>query len=153
MLPFRRGAILLRGMGGASRDILFVEHDPGDQRLAARALAETGRVSLHVANDGREALDFLFRQGNFSGAPAPDLILLDLSLPNFHGSELLEIIKTSPDLMHIPVVALTAQPAAADRRGSCFVTKPTDLLSYLKLVQTIERYWLDVTRLPTALTA
>src|SRR5471030_2990070 len=107
MLPFHRGAVLLRGMGGATRDILFVEDNPEDQRLAARALAETGRVSLHVVSDGREALDFLFRQGSYTGAPTPHLILLDLNLPNFHGSELLEIIKTTPDLMQIPVVVLT----------------------------------------------
>ena len=81
---------------------------PGDE-LITREAFEHNKIknTLHVAHDGEEGLDFLYRRGNFTTSPRPDLILLDLNLPKYDGRQLLEKIKSDPDLSHIPVVVLT----------------------------------------------
>ena len=66
---------------------------------------------MYVAGDGEEALDYLFRRGEFRDAKRPDLILLDLNLPKKDGCDVLAEVKADSDLTVIPVVVLT--PAAA----------------------------------------
>ena len=96
-------------------EILMVEDNPGDVRLAVEALRE-GKVRnhMHTVEDGEEALAFLRRQGQYAEAPRPDLILLDLNLPRKNGQEVLAEIKEDPDLRRIPVVILTISDAEAD---------------------------------------
>ena len=100
---------------GQAIDILLVEDNPGDIRLTVEALKE-GKVHnrLHIAKDGMEALDFLHQEGNYSGVPRPDLILLDLNLPKKDGHEVLAEIKEDPVLKRIPVVVLTGSKAGED---------------------------------------
>ena len=96
-------------------DILLVEDNPGDVRLAQEALKESKiRNKLYVVDDGVEAMAFLRRQGKFSAAPRPDLILLDLNLPRKSGREVLAEVKTDGDLKRIPVVVLTVSRAEED---------------------------------------
>src|SRR5690242_19486286 len=80
-------------------DVLLVEDDPGDE-LITREAFEHNKINnnLHVAHDGEEGLDFLYKRGAYEGAPRPDLILLDLNLPKYDGRQLLEKIKSDPDL-------------------------------------------------------
>src|ERR1700710_149431 len=96
-------------------DILLVEDDPGDE-LITREAFEHNKINniLHVARDGEEGLDFLYRRGEFSEAPRPDLILLDLNLPKYDGRQLLQQIKSDADLCSIPVVVLTTSSAEED---------------------------------------
>ena len=84
-------------------EILLVEDNPGDMRLTKEALKE-GKVynNLHWANDGVEALAFLRREGKYSAAPAPDIILLDLNLPKKDGREVLLAVKSDDRLKHFP---------------------------------------------------
>jgi len=137
-------------------DILLVEDNPGDAVLAREAL-ESGKVlvSLHVVGDGEEAMRFLQRTGEHARAPRPGLILLDLNLPRKDGREVLAEIKADPDLRTIPVVVLTTSSAEEDiarmydLHANCFITKPIDLTQFLRVVRSIEDFWLTVVRLPS----
>jgi len=136
-------------------DILLVEDDPGDE-LITREAFEHNKIknNLHVARDGEEGLDFLYRRGEFGGAPRPDLILLDLNLPKYDGRQLLEQIKSDADLCHIPVVVLTTSAAEEDilksykLHANAYVTKPVDLEGFLRVVKSIDNFWLSVVKLP-----
>jgi chemotaxis family two-component system response regulator Rcp1 len=135
-------------------EILLVEDNPGDVRLTREALRD-GKVGnrLHVAMDGVEAMAFLRKQGVHSDAPTPDLVLLDLNLPKKSGREVLEEIKHDEQLKHIPVVILTSSQAEQDvlssyrLRANAFVTKPVDLEQFLKVVQSIEHFWVEIVKL------
>ncbi len=98
--------------------ILLVEDDPGDQELTRRALKhETLNIDLRIANDGEQAIDYLFRQGEFENpesSPPPDLILLDLNMPKKNGREVLAELKQNLRVSRIPVVILTTSEQEAD---------------------------------------
>jgi CheY-like chemotaxis protein len=135
-------------------EILLVEDNPGDVRLTKEALKDAKvRNNLHVAMDGVEALAFLRKQGKYGAAVRPDLILLDLNLPKKNGREVLEEIKQDPALQHIPVVILTTSQAEQDvlesyrLRANAYVTKPVDLDQFLKVVSSIEEFWLEIVKL------
>jgi CheY-like chemotaxis protein len=129
-----------------------VEDNPGDVRLTREALRE-GKVHnrLNVATDGVEALAFLRKEGQYSDAPQPDLILLDLNLPKKDGREVLAEIKTDEQLRSIPVVILTTSKAEEDivrtynLHANCYVTKPVDLDQFITVVRTIEDFFTVVT--------
>ncbi len=135
-------------------EILLVEDNPGDVRLTREALKDARvRNNLHVAMDGVEALAFLRKQGKHVTAARPDLILLDLNLPKKNGREVLEEIKQDSALQHIPVVILTTSQAEQDvlesyrLRANAYVTKPVDLEQFLRVVGSIEEFWLEIVKL------
>ena len=136
-------------------EILMVEDNPGDVRLTQEALKEGKmRNKMHVVGDGVEALAFLRREGKYADAPRPDLILLDLNLPRRNGREVLAEIKEDPDLRRIPVVILTISQAeedilkSYDLHANCYITKPVDLDQFIKVVKSIEDFWLTIVKLP-----
>jgi CheY-like chemotaxis protein len=135
---------------GRAIDVLLVEDDPGDE-LITREAFEHNKIknTLHVAHDGEEGLDFLYQRGAFTDSPRPDLILLDLNLPKYDGRQLLEKIKSDPDLCHIPVVVLTTSSAEEDIvRSYAYVTKPVDLDQFMSAVRQIDEFFVQVVRLP-----
>lgn len=136
-------------------EILLVEDSPGDIRLTREALRDAKvQNTLHVVSDGMEATSFLWRQGIHADAPRPDLILLDLNLPKKSGRDVLEEIKLDPNLKSIPVVILTTSCAEEDilrsyqLHANCYITKPVDLDQFLKVVKTIDNFWLAIVKLP-----
>src|SRR5919202_5278493 len=140
---------------GRPIEILLVEDNPGDVRLAIEALRESKvRNILHVARDGVEALAFLRREDSHADAPRPDLVLLDLNLPRKDGREVLAEIKADPDLHTIPVVILTTSRAEQDvlrsyeLQANCYITKPVDLDQFITVVKSIEDFWLTIVTLP-----
>lgn len=140
---------------GTPIEILMVEDNPGDVRLTLEALKETKvRNNLNVVRDGAEALAFLRRQGRYAQAPRPDLILLDLNVPRIDGRQVLAEIKADVNLRRIPVVILTSSQAEEDilrtydLQANCYVNKPMDLDQFIKVVQSIETFWLTIVRLP-----
>jgi CheY-like chemotaxis protein len=140
---------------GRAVEILLVEDNPGDVRLTIEGLKEAKvRNNLHVARDGVEALEFLRRQGQFGDAVRPDLILLDLNLPRMDGREVLAAIKSDPNLKTIPVVVLTTSSAEQDvvhsyeLQANSYITKPVDLEQFIKVVRSIEDFWLTIVTLP-----
>lgn len=137
-------------------EILLVEDSPGDVRLTREALRDAKvRNNLHVALDGMEATSFLRREERHANAPRPDLILLDLNLPKKGGRTVLEEIKQDPGLKSIPVVILTTSAAEEDilrsyeLHANCYITKPVDLDQFLKVVRTIDNFWLALVKLPS----
>ncbi|CUW40934.1 Signal transduction response regulator, CheY-like response regulator [Magnetospirillum sp. XM-1] len=136
-------------------EILLVEDNPGDARLAQEALKE-GRMTsrLKVVVDGVEAMSFLRREGPYAGSPRPNLILLDLNLPRKDGRQVLAELKADEDLRRIPVVVLTTSQAeqdilrSYDLHANCYITKPVDLDRFISVVRSIEEYWCSVVTLP-----
>ena len=102
-------------------NVLLVEDNPGDVRLTQEGLKESKILNnLSVVGDGVEALAFLRQQGQYADAFRPDMILLDLNLPRKDGREVLEEIKSDPDLKRIPVVVL--KPRGPKRTYSGAIT-------------------------------
>jgi diguanylate cyclase (GGDEF)-like protein len=131
-------------------DILLVEDNPGDARLAAEALKEgRPRSRIHWAADGAQALEFLGDGGGANGAVRPDLILVDLNLPRMDGRQFLAALKGHPSLRRIPVIVLSSSRSAEDRdacydlHAACFVGKPADWIGFRDVVRSIQKLWLD----------
>ncbi|MCL4123234.1 UNVERIFIED_CONTAM: hypothetical protein GTU68_031408 [Idotea baltica] len=128
-------------------DILLVDDDDGDVLLTQKALEKSNIYnSLSVARDGVEAMEFLRNEAQFSDAPRPDLVLLDLNMPRKDGWETLIEIKSEPNLSSIPVVILTTSDAdqdvveSYDLQASCYVTKPVDLAQFTNVVQKLQGF-------------
>lgn len=141
---------------GRPIEILLVEDDPGDE-LITREAFEHNKLNnrLHVAHDGEEGLNFLYRRDGYADAPRPDLILLDLNLPKYDGRQLLEKVKSDPDLARIPIVVLTTSSAEEDilrsyqLHANAYVTKPVDLDQFINAVRQIDEFFIQVVRLPS----
>jgi two-component system, chemotaxis family, response regulator Rcp1 len=137
-------------------EILLVEDNPGDARLAKEALKE-GKIknTLYTVGDGVEATDFLFRKGKYTDAPRPDLIILDLNLPKKDGREVLQEIKNDDRTKRIPVVILTMSKADEDifksynLHANCYIIKPLDLDKFILVIKSIEDFWLTIVKLPS----
>jgi len=135
-------------------DILLVEDNPGDVDLVREAL-EQGKLynRLHVVDNGEKAMALLHNQAPYEDMLKPELILLDLNLPRKTGFEVLTEIKADPELLRIPVVVLTSSRAEEDilksynLHANCYVTKPLDLNQFLRVVQSIETFWLSIVML------
>lgn len=142
-------------VGGEPIDILLVEDNPGDVRLTQEAFRD-GRINntLHVVTDGKEALDFLYRRGEYSDAPCPNIVLLDLNLPRMDGHEVLAEIRDDPEFNHVPVIILTSSEAQEDviqsyeLQSNAYLTKPVAPDEFVDLVRTFEEFWLTLVRLP-----
>jgi len=138
-------------------EVLLVEDDPGDELMTREVFADN-RIGnrLHVARDGEEALDFLYRRGQHAHAPRVDLVLLDLNLPKYDGRQVLQQIRSDPELTHMPVVILTTSSSQQDVLSSyklhanAFVTKPVDVNQFIAAVRQIDEFFLSVARLPRA---
>jgi two-component system, chemotaxis family, response regulator Rcp1 len=132
-------------------DILLVEDDAGEARLAEYALGRGGIDGnlYHV-----EAMRFLRRQENYADVPLPDLVLLDLNLPRKDGREVLAEIKEDPELRLVPVVVLTTSEAERDLvktydlHANAYVVKPVDLDRFIEVVRSIKDFWFSTAKLP-----
>ena len=136
-------------------EVLLVEDDPGDELMTREAFEDNKiRNTLHVVRDGQEALDFLYRQGEYGDAPRPDLVLLDLNLPKYDGRQVLERIKTDPEMALIPVVVLTTSSAEEDilrsykLHANAYVTKPVDFDGFIEAIKQIDHFFVSVVQLP-----
>ena len=143
------------GHQGREIDILLVEDNPGDARLAKEALKEAKILNnLFWVQDGEEAISFLHKEGGYVDMPRPDVILLDLNLPKKDGREVLAEIKNDEQLKRIPVVILTASQSnddivkTYDLHANCYVSKPLGLPQFLNVVEAIENFWLTIVKLP-----
>ena len=135
--------------------ILMAEDNATDIMLTKEALAHAKVLNtLHVVEDGIEALEFLHRRGKYAKMPRPDLILLDLNMPRKNGQEVLAEIKADDDLKHIPVVVLTTSKAEEDVLkayglfANCYVIKPVDFDVFAEVVRSIQQFWFSVVTLP-----
>ncbi|HEV7780563.1 MAG TPA: response regulator [Chitinophagaceae bacterium] len=135
--------------------ILLIEDNEGDIVLTIEALKEA-RISntIDVVRDGEKAMEFLRKEGEFSNASTPDLILLDINLPKIDGKEVLANIKNSETLKVIPVVMLTTSDSEKDifdsyhSHANCYITKPVGFQSFIEVIHTIKDFWITIVQLP-----
>ena len=140
------------------RVVLVVEDSPADQEILRRAfLSVDNGCDVRMVFDGEAALCFLQHIEPFAppaSAPQPDLILLDLNLPNLTGREVLERIRANPRIRHIPVIVLTTTQAQNEilecyRLGAnCFITKPSTFQDFVQLIRTTCDFWFHSVKLP-----
>lgn len=135
--------------------ILLVEDNEGDIFLTTEAFEDSQILNLmSVARNGKEAIDFLLRQGAFSEAPIPDIVLLDINLPIKSGIEVLQVIKNDENAKQIPVIMLTTSSSKKDvfdsykNHANCYIAKPVDADNLEHVVSSIERFWLKTASLP-----
>lgn len=136
-------------------EILLIEDNSGDVLLTKEAFEEIDfKDYLVVANDGEDALDYLYKREPYANVETPDLILLDLNLPRKDGREVLEIIKSDDKLKSIPVIVLTTSQSERDIKicydlhANCFITKPVDFEEFLTIVRYIVDFWIKLVKLP-----
>lgn len=139
-----------------SIEILLVEDSPTDVLIAREVLAEARIINtIHVTEDGVEAMQFLRREGQYTNAVRPDLILLDLNLPRKNGREVLAEVKSDELLKSIPVVVLTTSEAeedvlrSYDLHANCYVVKPVGFENFVNAVRSISDFWFNIVTLPT----
>ena len=132
------------------REILIAEDNPADVRLMQEALRVLRPpASLHFARDGEEAIKFLSRSGPFAGVPKPTLVFLDFHLPKTDPREVLEFMRSDESLRAVPVVVLTTSSSedliheAYSLGANCYLSKPSDLDSFLHTIQAAAEYWLN----------
>ncbi|MFC4263183.1 response regulator [Ferruginibacter yonginensis] len=135
--------------------ILLVEDNEGDIVLTTEAF-ESAKImnQLSIVKDGKEAIDFLTKQGNYTNASLPDLMLLDVNLPKKNGHEVLQFIKTNDDLKQLPVVMLTTSSSENDvlkaykNYVNCYITKPVEIDMFMDVISKIENFWISIVHLP-----
>jgi len=135
--------------------ILLIEDNEGDIVLTIEALKEARIANtIDVVRDGEKAMEFLHKQGEFSNAATPDLVLLDINLPKIDGKEVLANIKNSETLKVIPVVMLTTSDSEKDifdsyhNHANCYITKPVGFKSFIEVIHTIKEFWITIVQLP-----
>ncbi|MFI5955579.1 response regulator [Cryptosporangium sp. NPDC051539] len=136
-------------------EVLLVEDDPGDVLMTKEAFDDHKlRNTLHVVNNGVDAMAYLRKEAPYEGVPTPDLVLLDLNLPRMDGREVLAEIKKDDALRRIPVVVLTTSEAEEDvlrsynLHANAYVTKPVDFEQFVNVVRQVDEFFLSIVRLP-----
>lgn len=135
--------------------ILLVEDNQGDIILTKRAFKEAKMANeLIIATSGEEAIRILRNDEGLTPPPRPDLILLDLNLPQMSGQDVLQIVKNSPELRTIPVVILSSSSAEQDvlkvynLHSNGYITKPVALEGFKAVIQKIEAFWFTLNVFP-----
>jgi two-component system, chemotaxis family, response regulator Rcp1 len=141
----------------AEISLLLVEDKPSDVRLVMEAFKETSiHTNLSVVGNGEDAINFLLKKGQYSDAPRPDLILLDLKLPKKNGHEVIEKVRETPSVATIPIIVLSNSDSAADiqkaykHQANCYITKPFKMSEFIEVVKLIEKFWFNHVKLPKA---
>ena len=150
-----RDVTILKGDRGEPITILLVDDDPDCRMLVRDAIEE-----CHVSNDvrevpnGAEAMKFLQRSGEYSTAPRPGLIFLDVEMPHLNGLDTLRAIKADAKLKDIPVVMMTGvagekeMQLAAALGANSYTLKPANAEAFLKTVLASTNYWLTIHQSP-----
>lgn len=135
-------------------NVLIVQSNPADSLLTIEAFKAAGLTQgLHCVSDGEDALAYVLRKGRHAHFPPPDLIFLDLSPPRISGLEVLKVIKSTPKLMHIPIVVAAGSDDPKFIRsvyalnGNCFIRKPGELTEFVRFIETCYEFWSSVVTL------
>ncbi len=143
-------------MGNGKNYLMLVEDNEAHAELAVCALEETGNTII-VMKDGQEAINYLRIQGDWAGKldrPLPNIILLDLKMPNMNGKQVLREVKTDENFKFIPVIMLTSSGLESDMKecyalgANSYIVKPVTYSDFVKTVRDIPEYWLKTNRLP-----
>lgn len=137
--------------------ILLVDDDLADALLAQECFRKTDYpITLHHVDSGERCLDFLHKKGEYTAAPTPDLILLDINMPRMSGHQLMEEMMADEGLRHLPVIVLTTSSSDTDvlpmlqRRCNSYITKPHDLPTFQRVIRGLCDYWFGLPGLITS---
>lgn len=137
-------------------ELLLIEDNSGDILLTKEAFEEIQFTeNLSVVTDGEAAIDFLYKQGRYTEAPTPDLIILDLNIPRIDGRELLAKVKNDDLLKKIPIIVLSTSKSdrdiktCYDLQANCYLIKPVDFEEFLEIVTYIRDFWLGMVKIPS----
>ena len=141
----------------SSIEVLLVEDNPGDVELTRIAFREA-KVSnpLRVVTDGVQAMAYLRQERPFERARRPGLILLDLNLPRMDGREVLQTVKSDPELRRIPVCIMSSShqecdvSKSYDLHANSYISKPVTIAALIETVVQLRTYWLRTVLLPSA---
>lgn len=138
--------------------ILLVEDSDEDFEVTKRSFARSGLVNpIQRCADGDEALDYLFRRGEYANpdsSPRPGIIMLDLNMPGTDGREVLKTMKSDMLLKKIPVIVLTTSSDSRDidecykEGANSYIVKPVDLDGFMQAIQRLRDYWFEVVVFP-----
>jgi two-component system response regulator len=136
-------------------NILMVEDSKAHVKLTQEALKRAKLIAnFYYAKDGEEALNFIYKKGNYSNAPTPNLILLDLKLPKYSGKEILKILKEDEDLKSIPVIILTTSSAILDidesykSHANSYIIKPISFEGLIQTLMGLNNFWFVLSTKP-----
>ncbi|MBI5200772.1 MAG: response regulator [Elusimicrobia bacterium] len=135
-------------------EVLVVGDDPRALSLAVGGLKERDAGPVHLVRSGAEALRYLRRDGEHFEATIPDLVLMDVQLPDVPGHEVFAEVRADPGLCSVPVVLMTASRADSDilmtcgAGGRCYVSRPETAEQFSRMLDVIERFWFGVVRVP-----
>ena len=141
----------------SSIEVLLVEDNPGDVELTRIAFREA-RVPnpLRVVTDGVQAMAYLRQECPFEQATRPGLILLDLNLPRMDGRDVLQTVKSDPELRRIPVCIMSSShqdcdvSKSYDLHANSYISKPVTIAALIETVAQLRDYWLRMVLLPSA---
>jgi len=135
-------------------EVLVVQSNPADTLLTVEAFHAAGLTTgLSCVTEGADALNYIGRKGKYAQVPTPDLIFLDLSQPRVSGLEVLKVIKSTPSLMHIPIVVAAGSDdpkfvrAVYALNGNCFIRKPGELQEFVRFIESCYEFWSRVVTL------
>jgi CheY-like chemotaxis protein len=145
------------GKRGKNRpiEILLIEDNSGDNKLTTEVFMRAAVPNnIYVVTNGMDAMNFLKQEGGFQESVRPNIIFLDLNIPKKDGREILKEIKADPELKYIPIIVLTTSESEQDIKNTyehyanAYITKPIDMDEFIKVIKSIEEYWLRTVELP-----
>lgn len=135
--------------------MLLIEDNKGDVILTTRAFSESPTpCEISAVSNGEEALAMLLRQGKYADRLLPDIIMLDLNLPQMNGLEVLKAIKENPEIRHIPTIILSSSLADKDviacygMHANAYVSKPSSFDEFIALAKSIDSFWFTLALMP-----
>jgi chemotaxis family two-component system response regulator Rcp1 len=135
-------------------EVLVVQSNPADTLLTVEAFKAAGVTSgLRCVEEGADALNYVHRTGKYSDVRIPDLVFLDLSQPRISALEVLKVIKSTPELMHIPIVVAAGSDdpkfvrTVYELNGNCFIRKPSEMTEFLRFIEMCYQFWGNVVTL------
>ncbi len=139
-----------------TRELVIIDDDDEDILVLQESLANTGLdFHLTIIHKGCEAVRYFEQLSHNSLEPNPDLIILDLQLPDLNGIDLLRTIRNDPALIRIPIIAYTGLDdgkhiASCYKAGiNCCIKKPTTIQDATNLANSINDFWFKTLRLPS----
>lgn len=135
--------------------ILIIDDSETDSAVMAQALS--GAVmdnKITTLDNATSAIALLNQKDEFKDFAKPDLIILDLNMPDFDGFEFLHVIKKDPRFSYIPIIIISGSNDQKDIQecyklgANCFITKPNDIIKFTQIVAIINEFWLGIAHLP-----
>jgi CheY-like chemotaxis protein len=138
-----------------SAQVLLVDDDRVTAILVENAFQNLPHLELmHVVWDGIEAMEFLKREGQYSNAQLPDLVLLDINMPNKDGFAVLDEMAEDPVICKVPVIMFSTSERQEDIHkayeggANAFMTKPIDFSDLEQAMRYFADFWVKAAQTP-----